>query len=109
MKYFQLANKKHKETVDLRIFEDEITKAVMAVNNSVTVTVGKNYYTTTPTLTKRESIKVSTILRQGSLFDYTVYRPCLFLSVEELPKTKEEINEEEQPCQKKRTKKQKNG
>ena len=88
MKYFRLARKSFRKYTDLRDFESDIKKAVNKVNPLATVYVEKEYYTTEPTLTKRESIAVSTILRNGKLNTYSVDRPCLFLSVSRLPNSK---------------------
>ena len=57
------------------------------------IDVHKSYFITTPELSKRESIAVSTILRQGSMAELTTYRPCLFNSTQ--TKTKAEMEEEE--------------
>lgn len=94
MKYFRLASKAFRESTDLRDFESDIKKAVNKVNPLATVYVEKEFYTTDPTLTKRESITVSTILRHGIMNKYSVDRPCLFLSVRELPESKEDTKEE---------------
>lgn len=94
MKYFRLAGTQYRNTSDLTDHSEEIAEAVSKVNPFVSVEVTKSYFTTVPDLTKRESIAVSMILRQGEMGEYTVFRPCLFSSTSTL--TKEEIAELEE-------------
>ena len=92
MKHFRLAGTGYRTQIDLRQYEPDIVKAVKKVKPSATVDVHKSYFTTTPELTKRESIAVSTILRQDAMAELTTYRPCLFNSTQ--TKTKAEKEEE---------------
>lgn len=95
MKYFRLAGRNYRENFNLKDYESDIVSAVKAVKKDIeVVVVGVTYYYTVPELSKRESIKVSTILRNNSLLEKaTVYRPCLFNSSPEL--TEEESQEQE--------------
>lgn len=92
MKHFRLAGAGYRSQIDLRLYESDIENAVKKVNPSAIVDVHKSYFTTTPELTKRESIAVSTILRQDAMAELTTYRPCLFNSTQ--TKTKAEKEEE---------------
>ncbi len=93
MKHFRLAGAGYRNAVDLRVYESAIRKAVNIVNPQVIVDVHRSYFTTTPDLSKRESIKVSTILRSQEMAELTTYRPCLFNSTATL--TREEQEEAE--------------
>ena len=92
MKYFRLAGTGYRTQIDLRTFEPDIKKAIKKVKPSATVDVHKSYFTTTPELSKRESIAVSAILRQGAMAELTTFRPCLFNSTQ----TKTKIEKEEE-------------
>ena len=97
MKYFRLADKAYRETVDLRLYEDDITAAVAKVKPDAQLFVECDGFYTIPELGKRESILVSQELRKNSgLNEYTMQRPCLFNS------TQQYINDqqEEHECQK---------
>ena len=95
MKYFRLSGRNYRDNFNLKDYKSDIMAAVKTVKKNVEkVVVGVTYYYTVPELTKRESIKVSAILRHNSLLERaTVYRPCLFNSSPEL--TQEETNEQE--------------
>ncbi|MCQ2497711.1 MAG: hypothetical protein MJ133_01890 [Lachnospiraceae bacterium] len=92
MKHFRLAGAGYRNQIDLSIYGTDIAKAVKQVKPAATVDVHKSYFTTSPELTKRESIAVSAILRQGPMAELTTYRPCLFNSTQS--KTKAEMEEE---------------
>ena len=83
MKYFRLAEKAYRETVDIRLYEDDIAAAIAKVRPDVDTQlfVEHNGFYTIPELGKRESILVSQELRRNSgLNEYTMQRPCLFSS-----------------------------
>ena len=91
MKYFRLADKAYRETVDLRLYEDDIAAAVAKVKPDAQLFVEQDGFYTIPELGKRESILVSQQLRQNSgLNEYTIQRPCLFNS------TQQRINHEQE-------------
>lgn len=81
-KQYKLANSDYRKSADLRDYESEITKAVRIVRPEAEVIVEKDYYEVIPVLSKIESIVVSTILRTGTLEQFTLYRPCLFIGQE---------------------------
>ena len=94
MKYFRLAEKAYRETVDLRLYEDDIASAIAKVRPDVDTQlfVEQDGFYTIPELGKRESIAVSQELRRNSgLDDYTMQRPCLFNSI---PRTNMKNQEE---------------
>ena len=66
MKYFRLADKAYRETVDLRLYEDDITAAVAKVKPDAQLFVECDGFYTIPALGKRESILVSQELRKNS-------------------------------------------
>ena len=66
MKYFRLAEKAYRETVDLRLYEDDITAAVAKVKPDTQLFVEFDGFYTIPELGKRESILVSQELRKNS-------------------------------------------
>lgn len=86
MKYFRLANKCYRNTVNLKLYEDDIASAVAKVKPGVQLFVESDYFYTIPELGKRESILVSQQLRKGGLNDYTMNRPCLFNSTQQINK-----------------------
>ena len=86
MKHFKLAGIGYRNMTDLTGYADDIEHAVNMVKPGATVDVHKTYFTTNPELSKRESITVSTILRQDAMFDLTTYRPCMFISTQYLTK-----------------------
>ena len=93
MKYFRLAEKAYRETVDLRLYEDDIAAAIAKVRPDVDTQlfVERDGFYTIPELGKRESILVSQELRRNSgLNEYTMQRPCLFNS------TQQRINNEQE-------------
>ena len=92
MKHFRLAGSGYRTQIDLRLYEPDIEKAVKKVKPTATVDVHRSYFTTSPELSKRESIAVSAILRQGAMAELTTYRPCLFNSTQ--TKTKAEKEED---------------
>ena len=92
MKHFRLSDSSMRAQIDLRFYTTDIENAVKKVNPNITVEVHKHYFTTNPNLSKRESITVSTILRQGTMEQLTSYRPCLFISTQRLPKAEMEEN-----------------
>lgn len=86
MKYFRLADKAYRETVDLRLYEDDIATAIAKVRPNVEtqLLVDADGFYTFPELGKRESILVSQELRRNSgLNEYTMQRPCLFNSTQQ--------------------------
>ena len=84
MKKFRLAEKAYRETVDLRLYEDDITAAVAKVKPDAQLVVERDGFYTVPELGKRESILVSQELRRTSgLNEYTMQRPCLFNSTQQ--------------------------
>ena len=84
MKYFRLAEKAYRETVDLRLYEDDISVAVAKVKPNALLVVERDGFYTIPELGKRESILVSQELRKSSgLNEYTMQRPCLFNSTQQ--------------------------
>ena len=94
MKYFRLADKAYRETVDLRLYEDDITAAVAKVKPDAQLFVECDGFYTIPELGKCESILVSQELRKNSgLNEYTMQRPCLFNSTQHhyLPISKKAI------------------
>ena len=93
MKHFRLAGAEYRTQIDLTVYRTDIERAVKKVKPLTEIDVHKSYFITTPELSKRESIAVSTILRQGSMAELTTYRPCLFNSTQ--TKTKAEMEEEE--------------
>ena len=75
MKYFRLADKAYRETVDLRLYEDDIAAAVAKVKPDAQLFVEQDGFYTIPELGKRESILVSQQLRQNSgLNEYVTYQ-----------------------------------
>ena len=91
MKYFRLADKAYRETVDLRLYEDDITAAVAKVKPDAQLFVEFDGFYTIPELGKRESILVSQELRKNSgLNECTMQRPCLFNS------TQQHINDQQE-------------
>ncbi len=82
MKHFRLAGLGYRKNTDLTVYEEDIENAVRIVKPEAEVDVHKTYFTTLPELTKSESIAVSTILRSDSMYDLTVYRPCLLISTQ---------------------------
>ena len=82
MKYFRLADKAYRETVDLRLYEDDITAAVAKVKPDAQLFVECDGFYTIPELGKRESILVSQELRKNSgLNEYTTVHSSLTLTV----------------------------
>lgn len=92
MKHFRLAGAGYRTHIDLTLYRTDIETAVKKVKPSASADIHKSYFTTTPELSKRESIAVSTILRKGPMASLTTYRPCLFNSTQ--TKTKAEMEEE---------------
>lgn len=91
MKYFRLAEKAYRETVDIRLYEDDIAAAVAKVKPNAQLFVDCDGFYTVPELGIRESILVSQELRRSSgLNEYTMQRSCLFNS------TKLTINQQEE-------------
>ena len=91
MKYFRLAEKAYRETVDLRLYEDDIAAAVAKVKPNAQLFVEHDGFYTIPELGKRESILVSQELRRTSgLNEYTMQRPCLFNSTQQHINTEQE-------------------
>lgn len=93
MKYFRLADKAYRETVDIRLYEVDIAAAIAKVRPNVATQlfVEPDGFYTIPELGKRESILVSQELRRKSgLNEYTMQRPCLFNS------TQQRINNEQE-------------
>lgn len=85
MKFFRLADTGFRNSVDLRIYEDDIASAVSKVKPQSQLFVEATYFYTIPDLGKRESILVSQLLRQSSgLSDYTMQRSCLFSSTQRI-------------------------
>lgn len=81
-KHYKLACSDYRKSADLRDYEKEITKAVRLVKPDAEVIVEKDFYEVIPRLTKTESIAISAILRTGTLEQFTLYRPCLFIGEE---------------------------
>ena len=75
MKHFRLAGAEYRTQIDLTVYRTDIERAVKKVKPLAEIDVHKSYFITTPELSKRESIAVSTILRQGSMAELTTYRP----------------------------------
>ena len=93
MKYFRLAEKAYRESVDLRLYEDDIAAAIAKVRPDVDTQlfVEQDGFYTVPELGKRESILVSQELRRNSgLNEYTMQRPCLFNSTQQHINTEQE-------------------
>ena len=90
MKFFHLTDTGFRESVNLRLYEDNIARAVAKVKPEAQLFVVENGFYTIPELGKRESILVSKELRQkSSLNDYTLQRPCLFSSTQRTIKMEE--------------------
>lgn len=93
MKYFRLADTGFRNSVDLRIYEDDIASAVAKVKPNAQLFVESTFFYTIPELGKRESILVSQELRKkSSLSDYTMQRPCLFNSTQRITNQQKEEN-----------------
>ena len=87
MKFFQLTDTGFRSPVNMKIFENDIAKAVAMITPEATPYVENTYFYTVPELGKRQSILVSRELRKHSLLNnYTMERPCLFSSTQRLSK-----------------------
>ena len=82
MRRYTLASPEAKSSVDLRDYADIITTAVLDALPTASVTVEKDYYTVSPTLTQSQAIKVGRQICQSSLKQYCVQIPKLFSSIE---------------------------
>lgn len=93
MKYFRLADKGFRESVDMKLYEDDIASAVAKVKPTAQLFVEKDGFYTIPELGKRESILVSQELRRtSSLNEYVMQRRCLFSSTQRINNEQMEEN-----------------
>lgn len=82
-KWYSLTNKDYKDIVDLRLYENDIEKAVHKVKPDAAVIVDRNAFCIIPPLTrKKEIIRISQDIRSDKLKEFTYYRPSLFESHE---------------------------
>ena len=72
MKFFHLTDTGFRESVNLKIYEDDIASAVAKVKPDAQLFVVENGFYTIPELGKRESILVSKELRQKSSLNRNV-------------------------------------
>ena len=95
MRKYTLASPTAKDTVDLRDYEDTITKAVHQVIPKAVIRVEQCCYYVEPTPNQGEAVRIGRLICQSDIKQYCVQIPKLFSSVEI-----EEENDEsgEQKC-----------
>lgn len=95
MRRYALASPEHKQNVDLRDYEDVIVEAVKAAMKDVvgvSVEVGRNYYSVSPSPNRGAAIAIGRAICKSGLGKCCVQIPRLFSSVE-LCDDKEEKND----------------
>lgn len=96
MRRYVLASLEHRQDVDLRNYEDVIVSAVMDAMKDVvgvSVEVGKNYYSVSPSPSRGAAIAIGRAICKSGLGKCCVQIPKLFSSVE-VSTDKEEKNDE---------------
>lgn len=96
MRRYVLASLEHRQDVDLRNYEDVIVSAVMEAMKDVvgvSVEVGKNYYSVSPSPSRGAAIAIGRAICKSGLGKCCVQIPKLFSSVE-VTTDKEEKNDE---------------
>ena len=96
MRRYVLASLEHRQDVDLRNYEDVIVSAVMEAMKDVvdvSVEVGKNYYSVSPSPGRGAAIAIGRAICKSGLGKCCVQIPKLFSSVE-VSTDKEEKNDE---------------
>ena len=96
MRRYVLASLEHRQDMDLRNYEDVIVNAVMEAMkdvDDVSVEVGKNYYSVSPSPGRGAAIAIGRAICKSGLGKCCVQIPKLFSSVEVLS-GKEEKNDE---------------
>ena len=96
MRRYVLASLEHRQDVDLRNYEDVIVSAVMEAMkdvDDVSVEVGKNYYSVSPSPSRGTAIAIGRVICKSGLGKCCVQIPKLFSSVE-VSTDKEEKNDE---------------
>ena len=96
MRRYVLASLEHRQDVDLRNYEDVIVSAVMEAMKDVvdvSVEVGKNYYSVSPSPGRGAAIAIGRAICKSGLGKCCVQIPKLFSSVE-VSTGKEEKNDE---------------
>lgn len=96
MRRYVLASLEHRQDVDLRNYEDVIVSAVMDAMKDVigvSVEVGKNYYSVSPSPSRGAAIAIGRAICKSGLGKCCVQIPKLFSSVEVFS-DKEEKNDE---------------
>ena len=96
MRRYVLASLEHRQDVDLRNYEDVIVSAVMEAMKDVvdvSVEVGKNYYSVSPSPSRGAAIAIGRAICKSGLGKCCVQIPKLFSSVE-VSADKEEKNDE---------------
>ena len=96
MRRYALVSPEHKQNVDLRNYEDVIVSAVMEAMKDVvgvSVEVGKNYYSVSPSPSRGAAIAIGRAICKSGLGKCCVQIPKLFSSVE-VTTDKEEKNDE---------------
>lgn len=99
MRRYVLASLEHRQDVDLRNYEDVIVSAVMEAMKDVvgvSVEVGKNYYSVSPSPSRGAAIAIGRAICKSGLGKCCVQIPKLFQSVE-VSTDKEEKNDERKP------------
>lgn len=85
MRRYVLASLEHRQDVDLRDYEDVIVSAVMEAMKDVvgvSVEVGKNYYSVSPSPSRGAAIAIGRAICKSGLGKCCVQIPKLFSSVE---------------------------
>ena len=96
MRRYVLASLEHRQDVDLTNYEDVIVSAVMEAMKDVvdvSVEVGKNYYSVSPSPSRGAAIAIGRAICKSGLGKCCVQIPKLFSSVE-VSTDKEEKNDE---------------
>lgn len=96
MRRYVLASLEHRQDVDLRNYEDVIVSAVMEAMKDVvgvSVEVGKNYYSVSPSPSRGAAIAIGRAICKSGLGKCCVQIPKLFSSVE-VSTDKEEKSDE---------------
>ena len=96
MRRYVLASLEHRQDVDLRNYEDVIVSAVMEAMKDVvgvSVEVGKNYYSVSPSPSRGAAIAIGRAICKSGLGKCCVQIPKLFQSVE-VSTDKEEKSDE---------------
>ena len=85
MRRYALASPEHKQSVDLRNYEDVIVGAVMDVMKDVegvSVVVYEHYYEVSPSPSRGDAISIGRMICKSGLSKCCVQIPKLFSSVE---------------------------